>query len=70
MGLMMLADATESTVLWLFLLAALGLTYWECRDRHFENKITRWWLLLVLLTHVPGYIILRIWGFTQDRKNS
>ena len=68
MALLMLFDATESVVLWVLLFGALGLTYWECRQRQFEPKITRWWLLFVFLTHVVGYVALRIWGATQDRK--
>jgi hypothetical protein len=28
-------------------------------DLEFTHKV--WWFLLVLLTHVPGYLIFRVW---------
>ncbi len=62
MGLMILIgdDATESIMLWLFLVAALLLTLWECRERGYRLKITLWWASFVAITHVVGYIVLRL----------
>lgn len=62
MGLLILADADQSVVLWVLLLPLLGLTFWETRTQRLEWKQTVWWLLLVLLTHVPGYLALWVWG--------
>lgn len=70
MGLMILADAEGSVVLWLLLFAALGLTYWEAREREFDRRLMTWWMLLVLLTHVIGYVFLRLWLFSRDRQTS
>jgi hypothetical protein len=70
MGLMILADAEGSIVLLLLLFAALGLTYWEARERDFDRRLTTWWMLLVLLIHVIGYIALRVWLMIRDRRTT
>ena len=66
MGLLIVADwvgegggAGQSTVLWILLAAAVGLTFWECRERGYRLKVLLWWVSLVAISHVPGYIILR-----------
>ncbi|MCP3988190.1 MAG: hypothetical protein GY724_03885 [Actinomycetia bacterium] len=61
MGLIMLFDAQTSSIMLLSLLGALGLTYWECRQHELGIQRTLWWLSLVLLIHVPGYLALRVW---------
>ena len=67
MGLMIVADwvsggdtARQSLVLWLLLAGAVGLTFWECRERGYRPRITLWWVTFVAITHVPGYLILRL----------
>lgn len=66
MGLMLLLDritdsgVSGSLMLWLLLVGAMGLTLWECRERGYRLKVLLWWLTFVLLTHVVGYIILRL----------
>ncbi len=57
----MLFDAETSAIMLLSLLGALGLTFWECREKEFGIRQTLWWLSLVLLVHVPGYLVLRLW---------
>lgn len=66
MGLLIVADwvgegggAGQSTVLWILLAAAVGLTFWECRERGYRLKVLLWWVSFVAISHVPGYIILR-----------
>lgn len=59
MGLLLLFDATGSAVLWGALLVAVALTVWEVRENKFTTKSQMWWILLVLLIHVPGYLVLR-----------
>lgn len=59
MGLLILFRAAGSVVMWAALLVALGLTVWETREHHFSRKASLWWVLLVFLTHVPGYLALR-----------
>jgi hypothetical protein len=66
MGLLLLFEATGSAILWTALLVATGLTYWEVREYAFPLKQQLWWLLLVLLFHVPGYLVLR--AFTAYRR--
>ncbi len=51
--------ARQSLVLWILLAAAVGLTYWECRERGYRPKVLLWWMSFVVITHVLGYIILR-----------
>ncbi len=70
MGLMILADAEQSVALLLLLLAGLGLTFWETRTQRLEWRQTAWWLLLVLLIHVIGYLALMGWGAYRKRKAS
>ena len=66
MGLMLLLDRitdsgiSRSLVLWLLLAGALGLTLWECRERGYRLKVLLWWMSFVAITHVLGYIILRL----------
>ncbi len=60
MGLLILvSNARYSLVLWLFLAAAVGLTFWECRERGYRAKVVLWWVTFVAITHVLGYMILR-----------
>ena len=70
MGLLILIDAQESVVLWILLAATLGLTYWETRERGLDRRHTTWWLLLVFLIHVLGYIALRVWLVVRDRGSA
>jgi hypothetical protein len=49
-------------IMLLVLAVALYLTAWDLRDEHdleFTYKV--WWFLFVLLLHVPGYLIFRVW---------
>jgi hypothetical protein len=49
-------------ILLLTLAGALYLTWYDIKDEpglEFSHKV--WWFLLVLLTHVPGYLVFRGW---------
>lgn len=46
-------------LLWILLAAAVGLTFWECRERGYRPIGVVWWLTFVAITHVVGYIVLR-----------
>jgi hypothetical protein len=70
MGLVLLADEGVQTTLLLLLIPALGLTFWETRERSMESRPMWWWLSLVLVLHVIGYLALRLWGFRKDRASS
>lgn len=66
MGLLIVIDWLSETggargnlVLWIMLAAAVGLTFWECRERGYRLKVMLWWLSFVAITHVVGYIVLR-----------
>ena len=66
MGLMLIlswfseGDAIrQSLVLWILLAGAVGLTVWECRERGYRTILMLWWVSVVILTHVLGYIVLR-----------
>ena len=67
MGLLLLFDATGNAVMWGALLLAAALTVWEVRQNKFTLKGQMWWILLVLLIHVPGYLLLRV--VTAFRQN-
>lgn len=62
MGLMIFIGdgAGESIMLWLFLVGVLMLTLWECRERAYNRKQTLWWMSFVAITHVFGYVIMRL----------
>ena len=54
----------------LLLVCLLGLVYltWvELRHEDLQSQIKLWWGLLVLLTHLPGYVALRIWLAVRRR---
>lgn len=65
MGLLIVAgwvsdsNPGNNLVLWILLLAAVGLTWWECRERGYRTMVTLWWISFVAITHVLGYIVLR-----------
>ena len=66
MGLLILLDwfseggaVRQSLVLWILLAAAVGLTVWECRERGYRTMVMLWWVSVVIITHVLGYIVLR-----------
>ena len=71
MGLFLIyPQVAVAPLMWLSLVGGLGLTYWECREQKYERKMVAWWLSLVLLVHVPGYIALRIYVAVQHRKQA
>ena len=53
--------AHQSGVFFLLLLAVLGLTWWEARQQDFDRRLTFWWISVVGMTHVLGYLALRAW---------
>jgi len=57
----------QSSVLWLLLAGAVGLTVWECRERGYRTILMLWWISLVLITHVLGYIVLRFFVRPPDK---
>ena len=66
MGLLIILDwfsegnaVRQSLVLWILLVAAVGLTVWECRERGYRVHVLLWWVSVVAITHVLGYIVLR-----------
>lgn len=66
MGLLIVIDWISETgsargnlVLWIMLAAAMGLTFWECRERGYRTMVLLWWITFVAITHVVGYLILR-----------
>ncbi len=67
MGLMILAGAETSVVLTLLLFAAVGLAVWETREQKLDLQTSAWWVLLVLLVHVLGYLALRVWVWNRSR---
>jgi hypothetical protein len=48
-------------ILLLTLAGALYLTWYDIKDEDVEFQIKAWWFLLVLLLHVPGYLVFRVW---------
>jgi len=70
MGLMIVVGAQSSAVLLGLLVVSLGLAVWEIRGLNLPRMLTMWWLLLVLLTHVLGYLALRLWAANRQRTAS
>jgi hypothetical protein len=61
---MLLFVLTQTTppIMVLVLIVALYLVVTDIKDEpglEFGHKV--WWFLFVLLTHVPGYLIFRVW---------
>lgn len=49
-------------ILLLVLIVCLYLVWVDVKDEpDLEFQIKIWWFLLVLLLHVPGYLIFRLW---------
>ena len=48
-------------ILLLTLAGALYLTWYDIKDEDVDFQVKAWWFLLVLLLHVPGYLVFRIW---------
>ena len=57
-------------ILLVCLLGLLYLTWIELRGEELEPQVKLWWGLLVLLTHVPGYLALRIWLAVRRRRDA
>ena len=61
---MLLFVLTQSTppIMVLVLIVALYLVVTDIKDEpglEFGHKV--WWFMFVLLTHVPGYLVFRVW---------
>jgi hypothetical protein len=56
-------------ILLVCLIGLIYLTWLELRNEEMEPQIKVWWGLLVLLTHVPGYLALRIWIAVRRRRH-
>tara|TARA_Y100001949_G_scaffold119926_1_gene101990 strand:+ start:710 stop:904 length:195 start_codon:yes stop_codon:yes gene_type:complete len=61
--------AHQSGVFFLLLLAVLGLTWWEARQQDFDRRLTFWWISVVGMTHVLGYLALRVWVASSERRD-
>jgi hypothetical protein len=49
-------------ILLLTLAGALYLTWVDVKDEpDLEFQVKAWWFLLVVLFHVPGYLVFRVW---------
>lgn len=69
MGLIILLGAGGNGIMLLTLVGAMALTYWECKQAEMPWRTTAWWLSLVLLIHVFGYLALRLWIATRGRPD-
>ena len=58
-------------ILLLTLAGALYLTWYEVKDEpDMEFQVKMWWFLLVVLFHVPGYLVFRGWiAVRRHRRN-
>jgi hypothetical protein len=60
--LLFLLTENAPPIMILVLLVALYLVVWDIKDEPglaFLHKA--WWFMFVLITHVPGYLIFRVW---------
>jgi hypothetical protein len=65
--ILFLIVGTVPTILLVCLLGLLYLTWLELREQDVASKVKLWWYLLVLLTHVLGYLALRVWLVVRGR---
>ncbi len=70
MGILWLLGAHQNGFLVLLLLAAIGLTFWEARQQGFDRRLTLWWISVVGMTHVLGYLALRAWAAGRTRRRN
>ena len=56
-------------ILLVCLIGVVYLAWVELRREDLDQQVKLWWVLLVLLTHVPGYIALRIWLVLRRRRD-
>ena len=56
-------------ILALCLVGLVYLTWVELRHEDLDPLVKLWWGLLVLLTHVAGYLALRIWIALRRRRD-
>jgi len=68
-GILWLLGAHRSAVLFVLLLAALGLTVWEARQQKLDRRTTLWWASVVGMTHVLGYLARRAWVANRERRS-
>ena len=69
MGILWLLGVHTKPVLFLLLLAALGLTVWEARQQNLDRRLTLWWVSVVGMTHVLGYLAMRAWEASRERRS-
>jgi hypothetical protein len=56
-------------ILLLVLIVCLYLVWIDVKDEpDLEFQVKVWWFLLVLLLHVPGYLIFRLWIAVHRRR--
>jgi hypothetical protein len=56
-------------ILLLILAVCLYLVWVDVKDEPgLEFQVKLWWVLLVLLLHVPGYLIFRLWIALHRRR--
>lgn len=65
---MMLFGIQNVLIMWLVLIPTIGLTVWEAREQQLNLERTLWWVLLVILLHVVGYLAIRVWAARQGRQ--
>jgi hypothetical protein len=58
-------------ILLLVLVVCLYLVWVDVKDEpDLEFNVKAWWFLLVLLFHVPGYLVFRVWiAVRRHRRN-
>ena len=58
-------------ILLLALAICIYLTLWDLwQEKDLTVMPKAWWVLLVILTHVVGYIIFRVWIAGRRRRHS
>jgi fumarate reductase subunit D len=49
---------------------ALYLVWIDVKDEPVDFQVKVWWFLFVLLLHVPGYLVFRVWiAVRRHRRN-
>jgi heme/copper-type cytochrome/quinol oxidase subunit 2 len=57
-------------ILALVLAITLYLVWVDIKDEPVEFQVKIWWFLFVLLLHVPGYLIFRVWIAVRRHRRS
>lgn len=68
--ILFLLTGNASFFLIVLLVALVYLTWIELRNEPVDLNVKLWWLSLVLLVNLPGYLVMRVWLAARRRRTA